>query len=402
VGKTSFVGKLLKYPAALAHRQGKTLPPGISPRRAHLPGVLIVIAIAILTALAGLSCQPGQSTPPTTSPASADQITNYINSIEIAGAAYSGGTPLSVNANTSIMAHNTAKAEIDFAGQASCALNPNYQDPTYGIETSITTRHDPGFLFRQNSGCSLVVWDKGNTSQTFNITAGVAQDIPVVNIQSGDPAMRLIVTPDRETRVAVFSGSAIVTVTTLKDEKTVREVTANQEVKINLQDRGIFPGEAEFTPAEKEEFYKMADDLGIKLPQEPPPYVPAYSWAVPTDLAPFDNDAMQQAICLILDEESIVNKAFPGETVEFVAEQEWASGKNDPDTARKLMAEAGYPDPFKLDVFVYPANDEGTEKLAAAVLEALSEAGILPNPHFYTSIDELPHAAFSLILKRIR
>ena len=103
---------------------------------------------------------------------------------------------------------------------------------------------------------------------------------------------------------------------------------------------------------------------------------------IPTDVAPFDNASVRVALNHAVDVDSIITSLLGGNGVRlpnlFVPgglgyDQDLAPHRYDPDLARQLLAEAGYPDGFRTRL-AYTTGER--EDLAVAIAGQLSAAGI--------------------------
>jgi peptide/nickel transport system substrate-binding protein len=103
---------------------------------------------------------------------------------------------------------------------------------------------------------------------------------------------------------------------------------------------------------------------------------------IPTDVAPFDNASVRLALNHAVDVESIIASLLGGNGLRlpnlFVPgglgyDEDLAPHAYDPDLARQLLADAGYPDGFSTRL-AYTTGDR--EDLAAAIAGQLGAAGI--------------------------
>ena len=427
--RVPIVRQLLQSPREIKKRHKITPFHGISWRPILLARVVLVISLFSIAGLSGLGC-PGKPSPPatpkpavTTTPS--DRITRYSGGVKVEGKPLTGSTPINLGTQRTVSTESTGSADIEFVSMrvttAMCALYTNSEL----ISRPPAPPNPPQTLFQQKNGSAYVTWAGKNT-----VLKGEPVATDGIFIDPIDPAIRIIVVRDREreveARVAVYRGDVNVTVVGV--EKPIR-VSERQELKAEPPSRKYSIDPAKFTPAEEEIFQRTAKGLSTETPPAspstsparttatptarttitpaptsptPPAPVPIYKWAVPTDLAPFRDVRLQQAICYILDEGDIVKKAFPAKNVRFEAEQEWSSGINDLAKAKQLMAEAGYPNGFKLEILAAPSTDEGIAALLAAIVNSLSGAGISPGRSLYANVPALPHIAFSLIVKRVQ
>ena len=129
------------------------------------------------------------------------------------------------------------------------------------------------------------------------------------------------------------------------------------------------------------------------------PAIPGvYNWSIPTDLAPFTDSRIREAISLLLNEENLTTGLIPGQTIQLEPEQEYASEEYNPDRAKSLLWEAGYPNGFKMSIYAAPDSDE-IRILASAVSESLKAAGIDTDLMLYQRTDEIPRVEFGLVIK---
>lgn len=110
-----------------------------------------------------------------------------------------------------------------------------------------------------------------------------------------------------------------------------------------------------------------------------------------TQLAPYDNEKVRQAICYAVDREAIMLIAADGfGTVEYsvlppstLGYEENPFGYDyDPEKAKKLLSEAGYPNGFETPLIAF--NDRG-KRVCEAVQQYLAEVGITANIQSYDS-----------------
>jgi len=69
-------------------------------------------------------------------------------------------------------------------------------------------------------------------------------------------------------------------------------------------------------------FSRIGEELNIELPPQTLPSIPLYRWTVSSELKPFNDIRLQQAICLILYEKAIVGNTFPEKRIRFEAKKE--------------------------------------------------------------------------------
>jgi peptide/nickel transport system substrate-binding protein len=117
---------------------------------------------------------------------------------------------------------------------------------------------------------------------------------------------------------------------------------------------------------------------------------------------PFDNKLVRQAISNAIPYETIVNEVLNGYGRQLTSPipdgtpthtDEFFVYKQDPEKAKELLTEAGFPDGFETTLAVASGNQEGKET-AVWVQQSLAEIGITVN------IQELPGAAFAEQLQK--
>ncbi len=117
---------------------------------------------------------------------------------------------------------------------------------------------------------------------------------------------------------------------------------------------------------------------------------------------PFDNKLVRQAVSYAIPYETIVNEVLNGYGRQLTSPipdgtpthtDEFFVYKQDPETAKELLTEAGFPDGFETTLAVASGNQEGKET-AVWVQQSLAEIGITVN------IQELPGAAFAEQLQK--
>lgn len=122
--------------------------------------------------------------------------------------------------------------------------------------------------------------------------------------------------------------------------------------------------------------------------------------AFATDKKPFNNVKVRQAINLAIDREAIVKSVFfgvaspaygylPPLLPEYVEDRQ--AHRYDPEAARKLLAEAGYPNGFKCNLATL--NKTEHVRVAEAVQAALAKIGI------QTEITQYDNASYAAFLK---
>jgi len=156
----------------------------------------------------------------------------------------------------------------------------------------------------------------------------------------------------------------------------------------------------------------MDGDMDITAHFTPLPEVVAiYTWWANPITEVFDDIRVRQALCLTIDEENIVRLVFFEMNVEFSPEEElqwiydgreWSCLDTDIDLARKLLAEAGYPDGFKGIAAAAPSSDERLIALVETVAVHLWEATqIKIDVDYYPSVEAIPEQEYDLVFKRI-
>ncbi len=110
-----------------------------------------------------------------------------------------------------------------------------------------------------------------------------------------------------------------------------------------------------------------------------------------TQLAPYDNEKVRQAICYAIDRDAVMLIAADGfGTVEYsvlppstLGHEENPYGYSyDPEKAKRLLSEAGYPNGFETPLIAF--NDRG-KRVCEAVQQYLAEIGITANIQSYDS-----------------
>ena len=142
----------------------------------------------------------------------------------------------------------------------------------------------------------------------------------------------------------------------------------------------------------------LTSTKAFTLTTSSPAITGVYKWSVPTNLAPFTDARIREAISLLLDEENLTAGLIPGKTVQLKPEQEFASEKYNLDRAKRLLWEAGYPNGFRMSIYAAPDSDQ-VKTLASAVSESLKKAGIVANLMFYQRAEEIPRVEFGLVIK---
>lgn len=110
---------------------------------------------------------------------------------------------------------------------------------------------------------------------------------------------------------------------------------------------------------------------------------------------PFTDKRVRRAVAHAIDRQAIVDALLKGESKvvhsacfpsQFGCEQDVARYEYDPEKARALLAEAGYPDGFTTDFYIYRNRDYGE-----AMANFLNEVGIKTNFHMlkYSALRDL-------------
>lgn len=146
-------------------------------------------------------------------------------------------------------------------------------------------------------------------------------------------------------------------------------------------------GEIDFTwglPADQLPVIESTDGLTLVTA---PSYAMYYQWFNSTH-KPFDDPRVRQAMWHALDLSTIVSSLFPGVgTVSqssiqpgvfgFLAQQPYAY---DPELAKQLLADAGYPDGFTTSIQFASTCCAGIRDLAQAMISQWSEIGVTVEP----------------------
>ncbi len=121
-----------------------------------------------------------------------------------------------------------------------------------------------------------------------------------------------------------------------------------------------------------------------------------------TKIPPFDKKEVRQAVSYAVPYETIVNEVLNGYGRQLTSPipdgtpthtDEFFVYKQDPEKAKQLLAEAGFPNGFETTLAVASGNQEGKET-AVWVQQSLAEIGVKVN------IQELPGAAFTEQLQK--
>ena len=121
-----------------------------------------------------------------------------------------------------------------------------------------------------------------------------------------------------------------------------------------------------------------------------------------SNVPPFDNPKVRQAVSYAVPYETILNDVLNGYGIQLTSPipngtpyhtDEFFQYSNDPEKAKALLAEAGFPDGFETTLQVASGNQEGKET-AVYVQQSLGEIGIK------VTIQELPGAAFTEQLQK--
>ncbi|MBX3030856.1 MAG: ABC transporter substrate-binding protein [Chloroflexi bacterium] len=146
-------------------------------------------------------------------------------------------------------------------------------------------------------------------------------------------------------------------------------------------------GEIDFTwglPADQLPVIEVTDGLTLVTA---PSYALYYQWFNSTH-KPFDDVRVRQAMWHALDLDTIVSALFPGVgTVSqssiqpgvfgFLAQQPYSY---DPELAKRLLAEAGYPDGFSTSIQFASTCCAGIRELAQAMISQWAEIGVTVEP----------------------
>jgi len=298
-----------------------------------------------------------------------------------------------ISPTTTVSTDATGSADITFSGKnVMCTINSGVD-----ITSALCTRPQETYLFQQYEGKSLVVWTADPTKPDQYI--GVGEHL---TITSTDPALRIVVVPKQQAKVAAYQGYADLAIKPLEGKTIQSMVTEGKEAVVDLA-RPQAPEfvDAVFTPREIESFQRMAGKLDIVLP----PPVPLYQWSIPfvneEPLMPFDDIRVREAVSLALNEPAIIADLFGEGMIRFEPQQEFASGENNLERAAQLLNEAGYPGGFQVVFFVAPVSDSAIMKLAEVIAADLAKAGIQTELAEYDRVEDVPMEGFSIRLFRI-
>jgi peptide/nickel transport system substrate-binding protein len=148
-----------------------------------------------------------------------------------------------------------------------------------------------------------------------------------------------------------------------------------------------------------EDFETVANDSNLQLIEREPLNVFYLGFNV--DKPPFDNETLRQAIGYAIDKDRLIENFYPEGSI--AADQflppgipQYQEGAEtfpyDPDRARELLAEAGYPDGVDLGVLSYRATVRGylpqPPQVASDIRDQLAQVGIT------VALDEQEEGAF--------
>ena len=145
------------------------------------------------------------------------------------------------------------------------------------------------------------------------------------------------------------------------DEVVVKPIPDPQARMVNLLAGGIDG----LWGVPKADIFLLEQAGGIVVGQESPGFG-FYAFIMNINEPPFDNQLVRQAMNYAIDREAINMLAFSGEGITTVipyTDASWAYPEDlanyythDPDKARELLAEAGYPDGFKVQMVIRGAS----------------------------------------------
>jgi ABC-type transport system substrate-binding protein len=250
--------------------------------------------------------------------------------------------------------------------------------------TKLTTRPGSDCLFQQTEGYTSVLWDGSGRLEPI-------KDSGDCIIKPIDPAVRIIVVPQKETRVAVYRGNIDIRVT---GEEKDRRINEKLEVKISRPATGsrqISIFEAAFTAAEDAVFNNQAKKLGVTLAA--PAGLPSYTHLglfpdSQNTKSPWASNKMRMAAEYALDKAAIstgltaaVHPAPqnqflpPGETGSLPASsiREYNVSK-----AKSLLTEAGYPNGLKTLLYCSNTRQEEAKAIAAYLGKVGIDASLSP------------------------
>lgn len=129
--------------------------------------------------------------------------------------------------------------------------------------------------------------------------------------------------------------------------------------------------------------------LGGMFPETPEAYDRDAPWIQADD--PEQGRAIREAMTLAIDREAIVDRILLGEGEPAAApiaytpgpyafvNPDWEVPPFDPDEARRLLIEGGYPDGFSLDMPLFPINVESSVDIGEAVATMWEDIGLTVN-----------------------
>ncbi len=111
-------------------------------------------------------------------------------------------------------------------------------------------------------------------------------------------------------------------------------------------------------------------------------------WAFNTEKKPFDDVRVRRAMAMAIDKKAILNSVFLGtgvNAVNLIPPNLWSYNKDvkdypyDPDAAKKLLAEAGYPNGFSTDIWAMPVQrpyNPNARRMAESIQADLAKIGV--------------------------
>ncbi len=164
------------------------------------------------------------------------------------------------------------------------------------------------------------------------------------------------------------------------DRVVIRAIPDAQARLVNLRSGSI--DFLYYIPLIEKESLSAEESLEVG---EAPPGFSFYSFMMNINAPPFDNVLVRQAFQYAIDKEEIANTAFHGQAqvVEVpYSPTSWAYAEDlegyythDPERARELLAEAGYPDGFSIQMLVRGTNDPHLDQ-AQVFQQQLAEIGV--------------------------
>jgi peptide/nickel transport system substrate-binding protein len=128
----------------------------------------------------------------------------------------------------------------------------------------------------------------------------------------------------------------------------------------------------------------LGDEEGLVVGTEPPGFA-FYAFIMNINAPPFDNVLVRQAFNYAIDREEIANTAFHGQAEPVLVpypETSWAYAEDltsyythDPEKAKELLAEAGFPDGFSVQMLVRGTGDHHLDQ-AQVYQQQLAEIGV--------------------------